>query len=79
MDNEQFLTVKEVAQRLRLSTKTIHRWIAAGKLKALWAGSDRAGWRIRALDVEKSLQADRPAELRQQQLPLEKRAPKAAA
>lgn len=72
MDNDQFLTVKEVAQRLRLSTKTIHRWIAAGKLQGYWAGSDRAGWRIRASDVDTVLQPQRPVDQpRQRRLPLE--------
>jgi excisionase family DNA binding protein len=29
---EQFLTIEDVAQRLRVDERTVHRWISDGKL-----------------------------------------------
>jgi excisionase family DNA binding protein len=43
-DNEEFLTVAEVAERLRLNQQTIRNWIDAGTLPAL-----RIGRRVRVL------------------------------
>jgi excisionase family DNA binding protein len=81
VENDSLLTVKQVAERLQLNEKTIRRWIAAGKLRGVWLGTDRAGWRIRETEVSKLLQTERPSE-QTRQLPLpreEKRAPKRAA
>jgi excisionase family DNA binding protein len=33
-DRLQFLTIAEVAERLRVATRTVRRWIAAGELVA---------------------------------------------
>jgi excisionase family DNA binding protein len=41
-DNEEFLTVAEVAERLKLNQQTIRNWIDAGTLPAL-----RIGRRVR--------------------------------
>ena len=81
METDPLLTVKQVAQRLQLNEKTIRRWIASGKLRGVWLGTDRAGWRIRASEVDRMLQPERPAdESRQQRLPIqEQRVPKLAA
>lgn len=35
---EEFLTVKEVAERLRVTERSVQRYIAAGKLKAYGQG-----------------------------------------
>lgn len=55
-ESERLLTVDQVAAQLQLHPATIRRWIKAGKLRAVSLGSDRAGWRIRASDVEVLLQ-----------------------
>lgn len=49
MADDGFLTVPEVAERLRVRTMTIYRWIEAGKLPALQVGKH---YRIRASDLE---------------------------
>ncbi len=56
MPQDELLTVDEIAQRLKLHPETIRRWIRAGRLRGVWLGSDHAGWRIRASDVERLLE-----------------------
>jgi len=55
--DEELLTVDEVARRLKLHPETVRRWIRAGKLRAIRLGSDRAGLRIRASEVQRLLGA----------------------
>jgi putative resolvase len=57
MTDEELLTVHEVARRLKLHPETVRRWIRAGKLRAIRLGSDRAGLRIRASEVQRLLGA----------------------
>ncbi len=63
---EPMLTVKDVADRLRVSAETVRRWLRAGQLRGIWL-SDRAGWRIPASELERFLREragqgiDRPA------------------
>jgi excisionase family DNA binding protein len=44
MTREEFLTVAEVAERLRLNQQTVRNWLDAGKLPAV-----RIGRRVRIL------------------------------
>ncbi|MBV8717820.1 MAG: helix-turn-helix domain-containing protein [Chloroflexi bacterium] len=74
MADDPLLTVNEVAERLKLNPKTIRRWIQSGKLHAIGLGSDRAGYRIRASEIELLLQGG--AQTRQLPLPSEAREPK---
>jgi excisionase family DNA binding protein len=53
MAEDDFLTVPEVAERLRVRTMTIYRWIEAGKLPALQVGKH---YRIRVSDLESLLE-----------------------
>ena len=55
MADEELLTVDEVARRLKLHPETVRRWIRAGRLKAISLGSDRAGLRIRASEIQRLL------------------------
>jgi excisionase family DNA binding protein len=64
MDNDPLLTVKEVAERLRLNPRTILRWIQRGKLPGIGFGSDRAGYRIRASEVELLLRGEQTQQRR---------------
>jgi excisionase family DNA binding protein len=50
----RFLTVAEVARRLRVSNMTVYRLINSGQLPAVRVGR---GYRIRADDVDKYLKA----------------------
>uniref|UniRef100_A0A831X6V0 DNA-binding protein n=1 Tax=Thermorudis peleae TaxID=1382356 RepID=A0A831X6V0_9BACT len=51
---EPMLTVREVAERLRVNAETVRRWLRSGQLKGVWL-SDRAGWRIPAGELERFL------------------------
>jgi excisionase family DNA binding protein len=50
-----FLTVAEVAERLRVYPGTVKRWLRDGKLVGVQLG-DRAGWRIAEEDLEAFLE-----------------------
>lgn len=47
-----FLTVKEVASLLRVSNRTVYRWLTEGRLKGR---KIRGGWRISTADLENFL------------------------
>jgi excisionase family DNA binding protein len=47
----EWLTVQEVAVRLRTTKTSVGKMIRAGMLPAVYL-SQRAGWRIKASDVE---------------------------
>ena len=48
---EKLYTLSEIAEMLRLSRKTIYRYIKSGKLKASKVGQ----WRIKQGDLDKLL------------------------
>ena len=49
------LTVKQAAQALNVSTRSIHLYIASGKIKATRIGFGKGVWRIPASEIEKML------------------------
>lgn len=51
--NEKFLTLKEVAKKLRVSERSIYRYIKIGKIKATKVGY----WRIANNDLEKFIKS----------------------
>jgi excisionase family DNA binding protein len=51
---DEVLTVREVAQRLKLTGETVRRWLRDGKLRGV-RFSDAGGWRVRASEVERVL------------------------
>ena len=53
-----YLTVAEVAERLRVYPGTVKRWLREGKLVGVQLG-DRAGWRIAEEDLEAYLTRQR--------------------
>ncbi len=53
-----YLTVAEVAERLRVYPGTVKRWLRDGKLVGVQLG-DRAGWRITEEDLEAFLERQR--------------------
>jgi excisionase family DNA binding protein len=48
---DEWLTVKDVAARLKISEETVRRWVREGELPALALGK-KAGFRIRPADLE---------------------------
>ncbi len=54
----ELLTVREVAERLKLNPQTVRRWIRTGLLPASRIG--RRQWRIKAQDVERRGQGHVP-------------------
>lgn len=52
---DEFLTVAEIAERLKLNAQTVRNWIDQGELPAVWAGARRV--RVRASDLDAFLAA----------------------
>ena len=50
---ERYVTVQEVAERLRVSTVTVRGWLKSGRLRGFVPGGTRTGWRIRESEVER--------------------------
>ena len=46
------LTAPEVAELLRFSSKTIHRWAQSGQIPAFRTLGQRGQWRFRREDIE---------------------------
>ena len=53
MPHEQYQTVREVAERLKVAEATVRHWIKAGDLRAIDLGKS---WRIADSDLEEFLQ-----------------------
>ena len=47
-----YLTVNEIAEKLRVERHTVIRWITNGKLRAFKPGGGRL-WRIRQTDLQR--------------------------
>lgn len=62
-EDDELLTVAEVAQRLKLHQETIRRWIREGKLTAIRLGRTQAGYRIRTSDLQLFLSGSKQLEL----------------
>jgi excisionase family DNA binding protein len=50
---EKLLTVRQAAEMLQLSPLTIRAWIRRGKIRAVYLGSDAAGYRVPASEIER--------------------------
>lgn len=58
MPNEQYQTVKDVADRLKVAEATVRHWIKLGDLRAIDIGK---GWRIANTDLEHFLERHQSA------------------
>lgn len=56
-DDHDFMTIRMVAERLRVSDRTVRNWIRDGALRAVRVGP--RGWRIEAIELERFLRAGR--------------------
>jgi excisionase family DNA binding protein len=55
MDDDPLLTVKEVAERLRLNPETVRVWLRDGKLRGILMGGRRGGYRIAQSELRRFL------------------------
>ena len=60
MAEEQLLTVREVAERIRASRESVRRWIREGRLQATRPGGTKLGYRIRETEVTRFLEGGAP-------------------
>ena len=51
---EAYYTLAEIAQRLKVSYRTVYRWVQAGELPAYKLGTE---WRVAESDLRAFLQA----------------------
>jgi len=52
--DETYYTLDEIAQRLKVSYRTVHRWVQAKELSAYKLGTE---WRVAESDLQEFLQA----------------------
>lgn len=57
---EQLLTPEEVADKLRVTRRTVYEWLRTGRLKGLKAGPF---WRIRPVDLDRFLAGEQDAQV----------------
>jgi excisionase family DNA binding protein len=55
MEHETYLTVPEVAARLRMNEEVIRRMLRDGRLLGVRPGGRKAGWRIPSSEVDRLL------------------------
>ena len=54
MERDELLTVKEVADRLKVHANTVRRWLDGQELHGIRL-SGKAGWRVRESELERFL------------------------
>lgn len=52
---DEWLTVDEIAESLRVEGQTVRRWLRAGELRGINFGG-KTGWRVRRPDLEAFIQ-----------------------
>ena len=50
-DASRLLTVKEVAERLRIPEDTLRIWLRQGRIRGFRPGGKKTGWRITESDL----------------------------
>lgn len=56
MNESPFLTVDEVAQRVRTTPETVRRWLRQGRLRGVRPGGMRLGWRVSEGELRRFLE-----------------------
>jgi len=60
MGEETYLTVKEIAARLRVHPETVRDWIRSGELRGVRLGK-RSGFRVSESDLRAFIESRKPA------------------
>jgi excisionase family DNA binding protein len=55
VDDDRFLTVPEVAERVRVAPETVRRWLRSGRLRGVLPGGTKSGWRIPESELRRFL------------------------
>ena len=55
-DAPQFLTVREVAERLRIPEDTLRIWLRHGRIRGFRPGGKKTGWRITESDLNEFIE-----------------------
>lgn len=50
---DEWLTVQEITQTLKVHEETVRRWIRQGALPAILLGSYKGGYRVRRADFDR--------------------------
>lgn len=58
MADEEWLTVQEAADRLKVHAETIRVWLRDGRLRGTQPMNRRVGWRIQASEVDRVLRGE---------------------
>ncbi|CAN5534282.1 hypothetical protein BH24CHL1_BH24CHL1_00260 [soil metagenome] len=58
MSDMRWLTVRDVAESLKVHEETVRRWIRRGDLVALDLGGPRAGYRVRPSDLNAFIESN---------------------
>ena len=53
--DERLFTVEQIAERLQVHENTVLSWLKRGELRGIRLGGTKAGWRIRASELERFL------------------------
>ncbi len=60
MTESRFLTIDEVAARLRVAPLTIRRWLQGGRIHGAQIGGPRGHWRIPESELERIERGEEP-------------------
>ncbi len=53
MNDDPLLKVSQVAERLQIHPATVRAWLKNGRLKGVYMGSDKVGWRILESELQR--------------------------
>ena len=53
---DEWLTVREITQELKVHEESVRRWIRSGDLPAILLGSNKGGYRIRRTDLDRFIE-----------------------
>jgi excisionase family DNA binding protein len=52
----RFLSVRQVAEQLDVTERTVHTWLRSGRLRGFRVGGTKAGWKIETEDFERFIE-----------------------